>query len=579
VQDSNRAMSSQVETPNRLRPSPNALPRRARRHHRERRQLSVALLSEIACRLLRLPAPAGRRLLVEHDLGVPMDDGVVLLADRFMPPGVEAAPTVLVRSPYGRSGAFGFLFGRLVAERGLQVVVQSVRGTFGSGGRFDPFNERDDGLATLRWLRDQQWHTGPVGTVGPSYMGIVQWAIADQLDAMAPSVTASQFSGMAYGGGSVSLDTALSWMLLLQVQERRLAPVLLAHGLRRTLPRLYDQLPIAELDEHAFGNRVPYFREWIEQTAPDSPYWTARDFSSSVGDVQAPVQLTGGWYDIFLPWMVEDFHALRAAGHQPQLIIGPWTHTSAAMTGVSLREGIAWMRAHLLGDPGMVSDAPVRVYVTGEGGWRELPDWPPPGARQHRLHLRAGGALGTAAPSAAAEPSRYHYDPNHPTPALGGAMLLGQKPVRDNRRLEMRPDVLTYTSTPLDRDLDALGPVQANIHLRSSRGHTDLFVRICDVQPDGASLNVCDALIRLTPEQPPRDRDGVASVQFDLWPTAHRFGAGHRLRVQVSSGAHPRYARNPGTAADPVRATDLVAADQEIFHDSVRPSSVTMTVL
>jgi uncharacterized protein len=538
----------------------------------------VALVSEIAGRLLRLPVPASSEVLVERDLAVTMDDGVVLLADRYAPPGTKAAPTVLVRSPYGRSGAFGFLFGRLIAERGLQVVVQSIRGTFGSGGRFDPFNERDDGLATLRWLRQQPWHSGPVGGIGPSYMGLVQWAIADQLDALAPSVTASQFRGMALGGGSISLDAALSWILVLQVQEQRLAPLLLAHGLRQTLPRLYQEAgSIANLDERAFGVPIAYYREWMDAMSPDSPYWAARDFSSAVGEVDAPVQLTGGWYDIFLPWLIEDFRALRAAGRETQLIIGPWTHTSPALTGVSLREGVAWLRAHLLGDARMLRDAPVRVYVTGERHWRELPDWPPPGGRERRFHLQPDGELSNLPPTGIAEPSRYRYDPAHPTPALGSAMLLERKPVRDNRPLEARADVLTFTTAPLDAELDALGPVHADIRLRSSLDSTDVFVRVCDVEPDGRSLNVCDGLIRLTAGQPPRDRDGVAVVRFALWPTAHRFAAGHRVRVQVSSGAHPRYARNPGSGEDPVRAQRLLAADQEIFHDAARPSSVTLS--
>lgn len=536
------------------------------------------LVSEIAGRLLRLPAPASRELLIERDLPVEMDDGVVLLADRYAPPGTERAPTVLVRSPYGRRGAFGFLYGRLVAERGLQTLVQSIRGTFGSGGSFDPFNERADGLATLRWLRAQPWHSGPVGTIGPSYMGIVQWAIADELDALAPSVTASQFRGMAYGGGSIALDTALSWMLVLEVQEQRLAPILLAHGLRRRLPPVFDHLPIAELDERAFGSQVHFFREWTEQLSPDSPYWSERDFSSAVGDVRAPVQLVGGWYDIFLPWMVEDFHALRDAGRRPQLIVGPWTHTAAGMTGASLRHGVGWLRAHLLGDRRLVSDAPVRVYVTGERRWRDLGDWPPPGATEATLYLGAGGRLASTPPSGEAEPTRYRYDPADPTPALGGAMMLEQRPVRDNRPLEARDDVLTFTSEPLGQDVDALGPVHADIRLRSSRSDTDVFVRVCDVHADGASLNLCDGLIRLTPGEPARDGEGIATVRFALWPTAHRFRAGHRIRVQVSSGAHPRYARNPGTGEDPVRATRLVAADQEVFHDARHPSSVTLTV-
>jgi uncharacterized protein len=538
----------------------------------------VALLSEIASRLLRLPVPATREVFVERDMPVRMDDGVVLLADRYALPEADASPTVLIRSPYGRRGAFGFLFGRLIAERGLQAVVQSVRGTFGSGGRFDPFNEREDGLATLRWLRAQPWHEGSVGMIGPSYMGNAQWAIADHLDALAPSVTASQFHGMTYGSGSVSLATAMSWMLVLEVQERHLAALLFAHGLRRTLPRLYHQVPIAELDHLGLGDRIP-LGEWLQEMAPDSPYWAARDFSSSVGEVKAPVQLVGGWYDIFLPWQIEDFRALRAAGRDPQLIIGPWTHMAPGLAGFSLREAIGWMRAHLLGDTRMVADEPVRVYVTRERRWREFPDWPPPGAREMTLYLRAGGSLADSSPSVPAEPGRYRYDPADPTPAFGGPLLLERRPVVDNRPLEARDDVLTFTGEPLASNLDAIGHVAAEIHLRSSCDDTDLFVRVCDVDREGASWNVCDGLIRLAPGEPPRDGEGIARVGFDLWPTAHRFAAGHRVRVQVSSGAHPRYARNPGTGEDPLRATRLVAADQEVFHDPARPSSVTLSVL
>jgi putative CocE/NonD family hydrolase len=539
----------------------------------------VPFLSEIAGRVLRLPRPATREVEVSRDLPVIADDGAVLLADRYAPAGAGRAPTVLVRSPYGRSAAFGFLFGRLLAERGLQTVVQSIRGTFGSGGTFDPFNERADGLATLRWLRAQPWHEGPVGTIGPSYMGIVQWAIAPEVDAMAPSATASQFRGMAYGSGSIALDTALSWLLVLQVQERRLAPLLLAHGLRHTLPRAFGHMPIGDVDERAFGTEVPFFREWLEQLAPDSPYWAERDFSSRVGDLRIPVQFTGGWYDIFLPWMLEDFHALRAAGQRPQLIVGPWTHTSPGLLGVSLREGIAWLRAHLLGDARMVREAPVRAYVTGERRWRELDDWPPPGALERTFYLRARGGLSGAAPADSDAPTRFRYDPRDPTPSLGGATLLERQPVRDNRPLEARDDVVTFTSEALDEDVVALGPVHADIRFRSSRADTDVFVRVCDVQPDGASLNVCDALVRLTAGAPERDADGVAAVRFELWPAAHRFARGSRVRVQVASGAHPRYARNPGSDEDPPRATSLVTADQEVFHDAERASAVTLTVL
>jgi uncharacterized protein len=541
-----------------------------------RRPGRTRLLSEIAGRLMRLPAPASRDITVVRDLPVPMDDDAILLANRYVPAGTGGAmPTVLVRSPYGRNEAVGFIFGRLLAERGLQSVVQSVRGTFGSGGELDPFNERADGLATLRWLRAQPWHEGPVGMIGPSYMGIVQWAIADCVDAVSASVTASQFHGMTYGSGSVSLANAMSWMFMLEVQERRLAPLLVALGLRRKLPRLYDEVPLRAVEDWDLGDRFPV-ADWLAEMAPDSPYWSARDYSSSVGRVTAPVQLHAGWFDIFLPWQIEDYRALREGGRHPQLVVGPWTHLSPGLAGLSLRDGIGWLRANLLGDDRMVSTVPVRVYLNGANRWLELEGWPPPDVVDWDLHLRPEGELGEEPPSRAAEPSRYRYDPAMPTPSIGGPLLLEREPVRDNAALEAREDVLVFTGPPLLEDVDVAGPVFADIHFRSSRGHADVFVRICEVDPAGVSLNVSDALIRLSPDAPARDADGVARVRFDLWPTAHRFARGNRIRVQVSSGAHPRYIRNPGTGEDPLRATRLVASDQEVFHDPDRPSSVRL---
>ena len=153
-------------------------------------------------------------------------------------------PTVLVRTPYGRIG----MYGRLLAERGLQVVMQSVRGTFGSGGEFNPFDERADGLATLLWIAQQRWHRGQVGTTGASYLGLVQWALALEagpiLGAMATSVSASQFHGQVHAGGSISLQSMASWLVLVAAQERRFAPVRMLQGLQR-LPAMLDELPSA----------------------------------------------------------------------------------------------------------------------------------------------------------------------------------------------------------------------------------------------------------------------------------------------------------------------------------------------
>ncbi len=246
---------------------------------------------------------------------------------------------------------------------------------------------------------------------------------------------------------------------------------------------------------------------------------------------------------------------------------------------VGAREAFAWMRAHLYGDRRLLRPTPVSIYVTGVREWRGLEDWPPPGGRESRLFLQPGEALGAATAPADAVPTRYRYDPADPTPSVGGPVLMEIQPVADNRALESRPDVVTFTGPPLATDLEAIGPVGASVWLRGSEPYFDVFVRICDVQPDGRSLNVCDAMVRVTPDDFAHGEDGTVHVEFPLWPTAHRFGAGHRIRVQVSSGAHPRYARNTGTDEPLGEASHLASADIEIFHDPAHPSAIHLPVV
>jgi putative CocE/NonD family hydrolase len=312
----------------------------------------MSATSEILARRMHLSRPQTNDVVCEQDLRVAMDDGAVLLADRWVARETQTRPqpTVLVRSPYGRKQIVGLLFGRLLAERGLQVLVQSVRGTFGSEGQFSPFDERPDGLATLRWIRTQPWHAERIGMIGPSYLGLVQWAVApeagDDLAALAIQVSASQFHGQTYAGGSLSLESTASWMVLVAEQERRFAPLAMARMLRR-LPALLADGTIADLDERATGSEIQWFREGLASSDRDDAYWVARDYAAGVAKVSAPVQLIGGWYDIFLPWMLQDFAALRDAGHDARLMIGPWTHTAPGLTSAGIREGVGWLRARL----------------------------------------------------------------------------------------------------------------------------------------------------------------------------------------------------------------------------------------
>lgn len=545
----------------------------------------MSVASQILARRMRLPRARTLDVVCQRDLAATMDDGTVLLADRWVASDQqhEPQPTVLVRSPYGRRQVVGMLLGRLVAERGLAVVVQSVRGTFGSGGQFSPFDERADGLATLRWIRAQSWHAGAIGMLGPSYLGFVQWAVAGQPDAdlaaMAIGVSASQFYDQTYTGGSLSLETLGSWMVLLAAQESRAAPLAISRALRG-LAKLWAELPLGDLDERATGGPVPWFREAFGDTDRAGAYWSSRDFSATVPNVTAPVSFVGGWYDILLPWMVDDFEALQAAGRAPQLLIGAWSHTAAGLTAASEREGIAWLRAHLLGDDRLVRTAPVRAMITGErsgGGWRDLPAWPPPGTGERRLYVDTPGVLSDQ-PATASGADSYRYDPADPTPSLGGPLLLERSAVVDNAPLEARDDVLTYTTAPLARTVEAIGHVGVELWARADGPSFDLFARVCDVDVEGVSRNVSDALVSVTPGHAQRDTDGVWSVRFELWPIGHRFAAGHRIRLQVSSGAHPRYARNPGTGDSAAQASveTMRAVTIEILRGAEYPSALVL---
>ncbi len=397
------------------------------------------------------------------------------------------------------------------------------------------------------------------------------------------------------------MQTCLTWINIVASQERSFA-IARQPGANKRLRALYNQLPLADLDSKATGRAVPEWQGWLANPGGSEPYWAGRRFADARAQVSAPVSLVGGWYDIFLPGQLRDYAALREAGHEPRLLIGPWQHTDADGIAMSIRESVGWLRAQLLDDTAELRSQPVRIFVGGVGQWRDLPSWPPP-SQEQRWYLGSAGHLGQQAPEAAegAEPDRYTYDPADPTPSVGGPVLspgmIRNETLPDNRELEARPDVLTYTTAPLSSDLEVIGQVTAELFVRSSLAHTDFFARLCDVDPSGRSTGVCDALTRLAPgssgppgtdgtpapepepaAEPEPESDGTIRVQIDLWPTAYVFRAGHAMRLQVSSGAHPRYARNPGSGEPLATATTLRKADQEIYHDPGHQSAVILPV-
>jgi putative CocE/NonD family hydrolase len=408
---------------------------------------------------------------------------------------------------------------------------------------------------------------------------MVQWALAGDagpdLKAIAAQITTSDPGATIYQGGAFALETMLGWTDQVARQERPLAFLRQGRAQRRLAPML-SQLPLGDLDQVATGRRVGYWQDWLEHDQPGDGYWASRSSANGVGAVTAPVSFVGGWQDPFLPGLLADYRALAEAGREPYLLIGPWRHTDQAVIAASMQDTLAWLRAHLLGDRTQLRPAPVRIFIGGAGAWRDLPAWPPP-ASAGRWHLHPGAEL-RPEPPGESPPDSYVYDPADPTPSVGGPAGHAGQAQPDNRALESRPDVLTYTSPPLERALEIAGPVTADLFVRSSRDSTDFFARLCDVDGAGKSVNVCDALLRIKPGCPAPGPDGIIRASIGLWPAAHRFRAGHRLRLQVSSGAHPRYARNPGTGEPLAAATTLVSARQQVYHDPAHPSGAVLPV-
>jgi putative CocE/NonD family hydrolase len=539
----------------------------------------------------RMPPPACD-VRVERAVPVPAGDGVTLLTDHYRPALAGPCPTLLVRSPYGRGFPFAYVYGALFASQGFHVLLQSCRGTGGSGGSLEPFvAEAADARATVAWLREQDWFDGTLATIGSSYLGYTQWALAadppPELRAMVVQVGSDDFYGFLFPGGAFALEAALTGVAAMASMERGFGAFVA--GMLRLLRhhrRVERSLPLISAYPAAVGRRVGWFERWLDHPSPDDPFWAPRRAGVDVERVP-PVSLLTGWSDVCLDPTLGMYERLRAAGREARLVVGPWNHTSGFNDDMPIvfGEALRWLRAHLGADADADAPAqPVRVHVGASGTpgqWRDLADWPPPGVRPLPWRLNADGTLNAGDRSddgrsgdgrsgdgrhASVDVSSFRYDPADPTPTVGGPSMDARNAgSRRNDALEARDDVLTFTGEPLGEPVEVFGPVSVRLRVRGSSPHFDIFARLCDVDPAGHSWNVCDGLVRLS------DGSAWTEITVPMSSTAHRFGAGHRLRVQLSGGAHPRYLRNTGTGEPIATATRLAGVDIEIRHDAGQP--------
>jgi len=488
----------------------------------------------VARRLKLTPATTGYR--VNRDVAVPMRDGVTLLADHYAPS--DATGTLLMRGPYGRAAPAARIMAGLYARRGYHVVLLSSRGTFGSEGVFDPGrDEVRDGADVVAWLRGQDWFTGTFATVGGSYLGYTQWALLvdppPELETAVITMGPHDFGRAVWGTGSFALGDFLSWAYLVAWQQHGGWVRQLVRSTRapRRLRPVLSGLPPTEVARALLGSGSRWYESWLAHPDPDDGYWRPLRLSEAFARVQQPVLLTGGWQDVFIDQTLDQFRALRAHGADVSLLIGPWTHGEGG-GGMAIRESLSWLAGE--------RTSSVRIFVTGGGGWRELTDWPPTGT-ETTLHPGPAASL-TDEPAPSDTPqARFVFNPLDPTPTIGGRLLTASAAgFRDDSVLALRGDVLDFTGRVLDADLEVIGNPYVELAHGTDTEWADVSVRISDVDANGKSHNVTDGYVRLGP-----GRDRRLRIDFD--PMAHRFRAGHRIRLLVAGGSFPRFARNLGT--------------------------------
>jgi uncharacterized protein len=524
-------------------------------------------------RMLGLPQPTTRYTV--RSVRVPMRDGIELVADHYAPATSRPAGTVLVRGPYGRGFPFGLMFASLYAARRYHVVLQSVRGTFGSAGEFEPMvNEADDGADTVVWLRQQPWFTGRFATIGVSYLGFTQWALlSDPPPELAAAViTAGPHDMLAsvWGTGSFAVNDFLGWSDMVAHQEDpRIRASIRQMRAPRLVARAAAKLPMGTAARALLGAGAPWFESWAEHCEPDDPFWDRMRHPAALDRAEVPVLLVGGWQDIFVQQTLQQYRHLRDRGVDVALTMGPWTHTELLTKGlaISVRETLDWLGVHLGGAPAQQRPSAVNVFVGGiKGqGWRNLPEWPP-ATTDRTLYLQPAGRLGDIAPEAGVAPATFRFDPADPTPTTGGPLMLPSGGYTNDSGLALRADVLDFTGATLTQDLYVYGNPVIELAHTSDNPHADLFVRVSEVDTNGRSRNVSDAYLRLSAAADPL----AEMVSIELDGIAHRFMAGSRIRVLIAGGWFPRYARNLGTEEAVLTARQVKPATHSVHFGRSR---------
>jgi len=549
-------------------------------------------------------AQATPELKIEFNRRVPMRDRTELSADIYRPVGEGKFPVILNRTPYTKAGGSTFKIAQYFTSHGYVYVAMDVRGRGDSDGTFEPYrHDGQDGYDAIEWLAVQSWSTGKVGTIGGSYNGRIQWLTAIQqpphLTAMI--VLASPSDPFVEWPTGQPLPMDISWYHFTAGHVLQNMEVV-------DWKKLYEHLPLITMDE-AMGRPNRFWKEEVEHAKLDS-WWEDLRYQNKYDRVRVPVLNISGWYDDEQVGTPLNYIGVTTKGspairNSQKLLVGPWPHAINSTTKLGTVEfgptavidmnayWLRWFDQWLKGsDSGFMKEPPVRIFVMGENVWRDENEWPIARTQwtKYFLHsngqantLTGNGTLSSAEP--ASEPTdSYSYDPANPVKFITDPSFAQIGGPDDYREVEQRADVLVYTSDALTEDMEVCGPLRVHLSAASSARDTDFMAKLIDVWPNGFAQRLNDGMVRARfregMDKPSLIEPGrVYSYDLDLWNTCQLYQKGHRIRVEVSSSAFPKYDRNLNTGEALGQTTRMAVAQQKIYHDREHPSYVILPIV
>lgn len=539
---------------------------------------------------------------------VPMRDGAKLHTIVTLPQEGGLWPVILCRSPYPFMLADLLEQAKFWAERGYAFVLQECRGRGRSEGEWVPFvHETEDGLDTLTWVIGQSWSNGRIGTYGSSYSGILQWGMAEHL----PPEVKTMFIGFAgieryrqlYMNGMFRHDLFTTWT----IWNSGYPPLLPQETLYR---EALSVRPHIEMDRHLFGHTLPWYRNWVTEIGPDSPFWNTgfwAELKEAPRKTKIPVMIAEGWFDHNLNSSVISYNKLpEPVRSESCFLIGPWVHTEDVAGDLDYpnhelwvpkhrRAALQWFNHYLKGEPFENEDlrGKVQTYLIGEGRWKSWDGWIKTNSVvryelactqgvHHRLTRRKPLAENAVS---------YAYDPAHPVPTKGGAALMnylsGAPDASPPASVYQdapgtRTDVISFLSEELEEPLQISGPITTHLTVSSDAEDTSFTVCVMEQFADGTSCNIRDGITSL------RFRGGRASsyvpheiveVEIELWPIIWTLRKGSRLRVDISSSNFPAYHVHPNIDGPWALREEMKIAKQTIYTGPIRSSWIEIPVL